>query len=181
MRFSEQSWDDVRLYLEIMEEGVGLAGLSPTVSLRRTSNGDYLQADNSWGAGEVALAMTDVGGGLYTRQVSSAALNTTDRYYVAEYNELTQPVKEHELVTTKISGDDQRRMFAARLENVRFIPATWDPTTKQPMTGTIYLYPSAAAYDADAVPDGTGAMASYPMEADFSAGQLQFYGSKKGT
>jgi hypothetical protein len=69
-------------------------------------------------------------------------------------------------------------MLVLRQENMRFIPSAWDPTTKQPTAGTLYLYPSVAAYDADAVPDGTGAFEEYDMEATFSSGELQWYGSK---
>ncbi len=179
MRHSEQAWNAVRLYVEIVDEGVGITGLSPTVTVRRTSDGDYMQADHSWSGTPANLTMTDAGGGVYVRQTSTVALDTSDGAYLATYTESTFSVLEHELITLKISGDDQRRMYSMRQENVRFIPSAWDSTSRQPTAGTLYLYPSASAYSADNVPDGTGAMAEYAVEATFANGQLQVYGSRR--
>lgn len=185
MRFEAQPWNAIRLLLEIVDTGVGQTGKTVTGTVRRTSNGQYLQSGGGWGASPSSLSFSQASAtdqpGLYFYDPTVADLSTTDGKYIVKITESTYNVLEYVLITPVLSGDDQRRMYGLRQENMRFIPSAWDSTTKQPTAGTVYLYPSTSAYDADTTPNGTGAMASWSISALFSAGQLSHYGSKRLT
>lgn len=79
-------------------------------------------------------------------------------------------------------GDGFRRMLALRQENMRVVYTAWN-AARVPTAGTIYLYPSKAALDADPTGTGAGSFGSYSFTATFDATTLepQNYASGKLT
>lgn len=65
-------------------------------------------------------------------------------------------------------GDQFRRMLSLRQQNVRVVYSAWN-AAHVPTAGTIYIYPTKVAMDADAGGTGVGAFGSYEFGATFSA------------
>lgn len=108
MRFAQQPWNAIVARLDITVAGVGSTGKSPTVAVRRVSDGQWLQSGGgSWGAGLATNAMTEVDSvnlpGLYEYSVPSARLvyaSSAPGYRIA-YFEGTTPVAEHEFIAAQ--------------------------------------------------------------------------------
>lgn len=182
MRHEVQPWNHIRIRLEIVDLGTGQTGETVTATLRRTSDGQYLQSGSGWGASPSNLTLTEPSSanqpGLYSYTVAAADLAPTDGHYVAKISNTTFNILEYVAIIPTLPAEDARLLFDAT-NRTRFIPSAWDSTTKQPTAGTIYVYATNTLYDADTTPNGTGAYASWPMTATFNgSGQLTAYGRK---
>lgn len=180
MRSEQQPHNNIRVTLEIVDNGAGQTGLSPACTIRRTSDGQYLQSGGGWGASPSSIALSEASAanqpGLYHYAAPAADTAPTDGHYWVKIEETaTWDVLEYVTITPILPGDDARKLTAAT-SCMRFIPSAWDTDTGQPTAGTIYYYATEALYDADTTPNGTGAFASEEIEATFSSGQLQVYG-----
>lgn len=185
MRCESQPYDNMRAMAEIIDEaGVGQTGLTVTCTIRR-SNGDYHQSAGGWGASPSNHTMTELSAanhpGVYVQAMNSADFDPSDGEYVVTITEPTFDLRENVRIVPELPGDQQRVLLGLRQENMRFIPSAWDSVSKQPTAGTVYVYASADDYDADTVPDGTGAIASWTIAAVFVGGQLSHYGSKRSS
>ncbi len=112
MRQESQHFDKIRATLEIIVDGTGKTGLSPTVAIKRISDGFWLQAGGaSFGAGFASNTMTAVDAsnlpGLYQYAPSSGALAYTsgkDGYYMYA-SEGTTATAEFSHITPYVSVD----------------------------------------------------------------------------
>ena len=64
-------------------------------------------------------------------------------------------------------GNAFRRMLSIRQENMRVVYTAWN-AANVPTNGTIYIYPSKSAMDADTGGTGVGSFGSYTFAADFT-------------
>ncbi len=183
MRAEVQPWNDIRVTVEIVDEGTGVTGLTVTCHIKRTSDGQWLQDGGGWGASIDTLDMSEVDStnlpGLYGFTIGSDDQDAENGHYIVLIRETTYALREHLRIVQAISAEDQRILFSLR-HCMRFIPTAWDATTKQPTSGSLFLYENDTFYDADTVPDGTGAYKEIVMEASFTSGQLDVYGVKTG-
>lgn len=182
MRQETQPWNSIRIACEIIDEGVGQTGLTVTATLRRSSDGQYLQSGGGWGASPSNLSLTQPSAanqpGLYRYVVDPADLDPSDGQYVAKITEATYSLLEYVHIAPTLDAYGLQLMLDLRQNRVRVIPSAWDSNSKQPTAGKIYVYRTNALYDADTTPNGTGAYASFDFAATFSSGRLQRYGSK---
>ena len=82
-----------------------------------------------------------------------------------------RPVLEYVHVTPVLTAEAVR-MLALRQENMKVNWTSWN-SSGEPVAGVIYIYPDKTAADADAVPDGTGKIASYSVAAAYDASLRQ--------
>tara|TARA_R110002126_G_scaffold43113_5_gene123818 strand:+ start:399 stop:1385 length:987 start_codon:yes stop_codon:yes gene_type:complete len=115
MRQETQHWDNIRIGVELVIAGVGQTGLSPTVRIRRTSDGQWWSGA-AWGgtATDVAMVETDVTDlpGFYSYAIPSGGLVYADgaEGYLSVVKETTLSLMEH-VVTDQLlqsSWDDLR-------------------------------------------------------------------------
>ena len=182
MRSETQPWDDIRITAEIVDDGTGVTGLTVECYVRRTLDGDYLQdGGGGWGASPDALAMTEVDSsnlpGLYGFTIQTDDLDPDNGHYIVRIVETTYSVREHLRIVQCLSAADARKLYHLRTLS-KVIPTAWDATTKQPTAGSLFVYRTDAEYDADTTPDGTGSYAEFPMEANFTSGQMDYFGVK---
>jgi hypothetical protein len=64
-------------------------------------------------------------------------------------------------------GNAFRRMLSIRQENMRVVYTAWN-AANVPTNGTIYIYPSKSAMDADTGGTGVGSFGSYTFSANFT-------------
>jgi len=178
MRFEMHPRTDLRIGCEIVDLGAGQTGLTVTATLRRTSDGQYLQSGGGWGASPSNLSLTEPSSanqpGLYSYTVAAADLSPSDKQYIAKITESTFSVLEYVRIVP-ILGLTEDVMILGQNERMKFLPSAWDSTSKQPTAGTVWTYASSAAFAADTVPDGTGSNGEYDVTATFSGGQLTLF------
>lgn len=102
MRSEIQHWDQIRANVEVVVDGVGTAGLTPTVAIQRLSDGKWLEDGGaSWVVGFETNDMTAVDGtnapGLYTYAVPTDRLTYSQGLegYRFRIDETTTPLREH--------------------------------------------------------------------------------------
>lgn len=181
MRHELQPWNHIRIRLEIVDLGVGQTGETVTATLRRTSDGQYLQSGGGWGASPSNLTLTEPSSanqpGLYSYTVTAADLDPSDGHYVAKISNSTFNILEYVAIIPTLPAEDARKHFNLR-NRIKFKPTAWDSTSKQPTAGQLYTYATDALFAADTVPDGTGAEESWDMTGTFSSGQLTLFTTK---
>lgn len=187
MRQETQHWQYIKLQVEIVDSGAGQTGLTVTGTLRRVSDGLYLQGGGTWGASPANLTLTEVSAanapGLYRYDVPTSSIDIGDDAeshpgWLAMITETTNSVREFVHIVPSMGAGEMFRMLGARQENMRFLPSAWHATSLQPTAGTVWVYPDSTTMLADAVPDGTGSIAEYLVVASYDGtGRLTGYRS----
>jgi hypothetical protein len=199
MRSESQWWNAVRLNAEVVDNGTGQTGLTVTGTLRRMSDGLFLQSAGGWGASPSNLSLAAIDAtnlpGCYSYEVATADLSYTagNEGYVAKITETTFALLEYVHITTLTIRNDIRdldistpstltdgtlgesiaRILTLRNHNVRIIYTAW-ATNNVPTAGDAYLYDTKAALLADTNP-WTGAFAKYSFSANLSGSNVTDY------
>jgi hypothetical protein len=181
MREVKQHADSITAYLEVVRAGSAIGGLSPTCTIYRESDGQYWDAGGiAWVGAPVANPMI-AGPFTGTYKLTIPAPETTGADYVAGFPgyvvqvlEATRIITEHthivpirdfteEMLDNALSVYEAlKRMLALRQDNMNILYTAWT-TDGKPTDGTVWIYDSKAAADADTVPDGTGSTGEYPQ------------------
>lgn len=165
MRHETQHWDQVRALLEVVSAGEGQTGLSPTVSIIRLSDGQWLQAGGmTWGASAVSLSMSELDAvnlpGIYSYTVNTAALTYTDGFagyifhIVEPVNYARETVRVHVAmsewdedptahVTTGTMGKVLQTVQGLVQGNHRLKNPTYDSEGRM-LTAELSIYPTSA-------------------------------------
>lgn len=203
MRSEQQPWNRIRLYLEIIDyDGTGKTGLTVHAVVKRVNDGKWLQSGGGWGNSPSTLTLTQIDStnlpGAYGYSIATGDLDRAQGAYgyLVQFTETTMSLREtchisqllipNDVLDADISdfsslqagslGDAMWRMLHLRQENVRVVYTGFSNST--PTSGTVYLYGSKAAKEADTDP-WAGALASYDFTATVTNGRVVEYGSTR--
>lgn len=203
MRYERQNWDSIVARTEIVVSGVAETGASPTVAIRRDSDGLWLAGGGgSWVSGGPAPtnAMTHVGGdqpGVYQFAVAHGDLSDDAEGYelvisAAAAGSMPGPLYENVRIelemgdhlpmgstTSNTLGDWLRRTLGLRQRHQRTVYSTFDASDR-PTSGIVLIYASGADLDSDTGPSYSLATGRYDFTATYdSQGRLTEYKSKE--
>ena len=186
MRVETQRWDQVRISVEVVEDGAVVDSLAPEALLKRVSDGAIYDPGDTAGARWVGTTSTPITltedsdfDGLYEFSLPSADIDFEDHlegYVVQIVNASAEtPVfSEYLRICVDFSGEDLYRVLSLRQHNMRVTNTSFH-SSGAPETGTVEVYPTAA----DAVAD-TNVLGSYAFTATYdSSGNLESYVSSK--
>lgn len=164
---------DPMLYTEIVDgSGVPVSGLTVTVRVQRASDAKWLQSGGTWNTTPYDHAMTEVSlthlPGVYRYAIPEASIyaaleSAVSGGLMCSVNEATEPFTERIHVSLGSWPAIVAELNAAGLS--RTVYSTWSGTT--PTSGTIYIYPTQATFDADTDATGTGSIATIPWSATY--------------
>ncbi len=185
MRTENQHWNQIRLYVEVVEVGEPVTGLNPRAQLKRISDGlNYVEFNppgSRWQAVGDVIELNPVAGcdGLYEfvlPQVDIDFVEQLEGYIVCFQNgdidgDAELPLfTEHCRIITDFTGEDLFRVLALRQANMRQTNLTFH-SSGQPETGTVKIYRTpadatgdinvAGEYAFTATYDGSGQLLSY--------------------
>lgn len=186
--------DPIHIAQDFSLIGAGIASLTVSVIVKRISDGKYWSGA-AWQVGTATVSMSAVTGitGLYEYSIAATAVDGADYalafpgYYVL----ITEPttaffdvvhvcpmvdLNQATLANTLTVYDALRRMVAIRQDNMNVLYDAWTADGK-PTHGTVWIYNSKTAADADTVPDGTGSSGEYEWTATYD-GSLRIEGYK---
>lgn len=197
MREVVQQWDDISVKLSVVLSGLPAGGLGPTCIIFRESDSTYYNNSTGlWVGGPIVIPMiSPTFTGLYEFTIPSGDLVYATGFpgYLIEVTETTTPLVEHIHVTpardlsaetldnTLTVHDAIKRIVALRQDNmnVKYTAYTVDG---KPTAGTVWIYNTKAAADADTVPNGTGSIGSYAITAGYDGTlRLDTYKSTRET
>jgi hypothetical protein len=171
MRSEQQPITKIRILAELVAAGTGITGKTVTATLRRLSDDQYLQSGGGWGASPSTLTLTERSSanqpGLYAYEVSSADVSMSHVGYeaiVVQSADTSYPMRECVMIWPYVDAAqpiDPDAVVAGSMADLifriaglagRYNRITWstfDPTSNNPLTGTIKLYETGADADAD--------------------------------
>lgn len=176
-RHENQNADEVRFYVEVIEEGAPLTGLSPRLRIIRLS--DNMEFDqfggpsNYWQGFNEPVIMTEHGDfpGLYEYVLPSDAIDFPEHFqgylfYIQNGDidaEIEYPLfTEYGRVEVVFTGESMFRMIALRQKNMRLTNLTFH-SSGQPETGTLTVYETAADASGD-----TNALGTYDFTVTYN-------------
>lgn len=195
MRHETQHWNQIRLYVEVVEFGAPVPGLNPQALIKRVSDGlgydPGAAAGSRWVAtpAPVTLAEDSALPGVYGYELPVVDIDFAEQMegYIVQYRssagtfdgETGTPPEEPEFVesariVTDFTGDELFRILALRQNNMRQVNLSYHATGR-PETGTIQIYANSSDAASNVSPIG-----SYSFEATYDvSGRLTSYLSTK--
>jgi len=180
MRHELWPWNEIKLVFELVDLDGGRTALSPVGIMQRSSDGNYLQGDGSWGASPANLSLSAVSGhdGRYEYAVPATSTSPSHGVYRVRITESTELIVEHVTIIPLTDGGkavDPDTVVAGSMADLllqatglmgrhhRVTYATFTGSGNNlPATGTMKIYESAVDASAD-----TNVKATYNFTASY--------------
>ena len=183
-RVENQPADAIRFFVEVVEVGVPVIGLTPRLEIIRIADNELFNEFGGpnfyWNSGDAVDMVPNADfPGLYQFQLPADAIDFPQHFQGYLFRIRNGSVDgedefplftEHGRVHVVFTGEQMFRMIALRQKNMRLTNATFH-SSGQPETGTITVYRTAAdasadqnalgTYDFTVTYNGDGTVASY--------------------
>ena len=171
MLAESQPWDDIQVWLQIVDLGVGQTNENVSCTFMRTFDDEFLQYDGTWGPTAVSHTMTEVSDtGIYRFRPTSSWLSLDDGHYIAAISNATFDVLENKHIVPILSVADMRRMLGLLMHNALTQYSSFN-AANLPEQVDVSIYPTKAdtlaatntisTYQAIAEYDGSNRLTSY--------------------